>query len=69
MRPKEKGRQKGDPIPNFVLADMSESKRNITRFQAESIAQRFVHGVAVRTIIHAVTGGPLATALELAVLD
>jgi hypothetical protein len=48
---------------------MSESKRNITRFQAEAIARCFVHGVAVKMITHAVTSGPLATALELAVLE
>jgi hypothetical protein len=140
MPPNEKGRHKGDPIPNFVLADTSEFKRNNTRFQAVLIARcglfrwegeamnrerlpnrrgahsfNFVHdgrtyhatatrypdgrvaeifldvgkagsavqqhaeatavlaslalqhGVEVRTLVHAVAGGPLAVALELAV--
>jgi hypothetical protein len=34
MPPNEKGRRKGDPIPNFVLADVSESKSVLLKKQA-----------------------------------
>ena len=70
MARNEKGRPgEGSPIPNaFVYYDATESNSNLARFQALRVVLAMQHGVAVETIVHAVAGGPLAVALELAVL-
>jgi hypothetical protein len=74
MAKREKGRPgEGSPIPNaFVHYDATESNSKLARFQEATAALASLaleQSVALRAIIHAVTGGSLATAPELAVLE
>lgn len=39
MTSKEKGRQMGDPIPNFVWQDEPESNSQVTKLQAAKLAR------------------------------
>ena len=39
MQLKEKGRLRGDPIPNCVWQDIAESKSSLANLQAHALAQ------------------------------